>query len=128
MVEKQKRMTRQKQVVYSILCSTDSHPTAEWIYEEAKKQVPDISLGTIYRNLQLMLGEGKARELNFGKGQSRFDGNPEPHYHFVCEKCQRVLDFEPSGKTVDEEVFLSAPGVVKSHRMECYGICKDCLS
>jgi len=84
---KRKRMTRQKQVVYDVLCSTKSHPTAEWIYSEARKQIPNIGLGTIYRNLQVLLEEGKIRELNYGKSQSRFDGDPSPHYHFVCENA-----------------------------------------
>jgi len=125
---KQKRMTRQKRVVYDVLCSTTSHPTADWIYAESRKQIPDISLGTIYRNLQVLLDEGKIQELNYGKGQSRFDGNPAPHYHFVCECCGRILDFSDNAAQVDAAVLASAPGMVKTHRLECYGICKDCLS
>ena len=125
---RQKRMTRQKRVIYDILCSTDTHPTADWIYQEARKQIPDISLGTVYRNLQVLLSDGKILELNYGKGQSRFDGNPEPHYHFVCEKCGRVLDFSMDAPPVPAEVLAAAPGKVLVHRLECYGICKDCLS
>ncbi|MEG2213598.1 MAG: transcriptional repressor [Clostridiales bacterium] len=125
--QKQKRMTRQKKLIYEILCSTVTHPTADWIYEEARKKIPDISLGTVYRNLQVMREEGQIIELNYGKNQSRFDGNAQPHYHFVCEKCGRVLDFEPNHQLVGEDVLSAAPGVVKAHRLECYGICKDCL-
>lgn len=124
---RQKRMTRQKRVIYDILCATDTHPTADWIYQEARKQIPDISLGTVYRNLQVLLSDGKILELNYGKGQSRFDGNPEPHYHFVCEQCGRVLDFSPGSPAVADEVLDAAPGKVLMHRLECYGICKDCL-
>ncbi len=125
--QKQKRMTRQKKLIYEILCSTTSHPTADWIYEEARKKIPDISLGTVYRNLQVMREEGQILELNYGKNQSRFDGNPKPHYHFVCEKCGRVLDFDPQDQLISDEVLTAAPGLVKSHRLECYGICNDCL-
>jgi len=125
---KRKRMTRQKQVVYDVLCSTKSHPTAEWIYSEARKQIPNIGLGTIYRNLQVLLEEGKIRELNYGKSQSRFDGDPSPHYHFVCEKCGRVMDFDSDVMPVPEEVLMHAPGQVKYHRLECYGICEECLA
>lgn len=125
---KQKRMTRQKRVVYDVLCSTTSHPTADWIYAESRKQIPDISLGTIYRNLQVLMEEGKIQELNYGKGQSRFDGNPAPHYHFVCERCGQVLDFSESAVLVDQAVLDAAPGMVKTHRLECYGVCRDCLS
>ena len=125
---KQKRMTKQKRVIYEVLCNTKTHPTADWIHAEAKKQVPDISLGTLYRNLQILLEDGKIQELNYGKSQSRFDGNPAPHYHFVCTKCGRVLDFAPDAPLVSEEVLAAAPGAVHSHRLECYGICRDCLS
>ena len=124
---KQKRMTKQKAVVYEVLCSTNTHPTADWIYEEARKRIPEISLGTVYRNLQVLLEDEKILELNYGKGQSRFDGNPKPHYHFVCEKCGRIYDFAHEGPWVGDEVLASAPGLVKSYRFECYGVCKDCL-
>lgn len=125
---KQKRMTRQKRVVYEVLCATTSHPTADWIYTEARREIPDISLGTIYRNLQVLLEEGKIQELNYGKGQSRFDGNPIAHYHFVCEHCGQVLDFPQDTPLVDQQVLDAAPGTVRTHRLECYGICEHCLS
>ena len=126
-MSKQKRMTRQKAVIYDILCSTDSHPTADWIYEQARQRIPEISLGTVYRNLQVLREENKILELNYGKGQSRFDGNPNPHYHFVCEKCGKIYDFAQDGPHINEEVLSYAPGMVKSYRLECYGICRDCL-
>ena len=108
--------------------STDTHPTADWIYQRARLQIPDISLGTVYRNLQGLLAENEVLELNYGKGQSRYDGNPQPHYHFVCDQCGRVLDFSPQTPLVPAEVLAGAPGRVRMHRLECYGICKECLS
>jgi len=125
--DKQKRSTKQKRVIYEILANTDSHPTADWIYEQARQQIPTISLGTIYRNLQLMADENKILELNYGKGQSRFDGNPQPHYHFVCEKCGRVWDFSPAVTGLTKMIIDAAPGKITSHRLECYGVCLDCL-
>ena len=119
-------MTRQKRVIQEVLCSTRSHPTADWIFEEARKQIPDISLGTVYRNLQVLLEEGKIQELNYGKAQSRFDGNPEPHYHFVCRECGRVMDFLDGAPGIDPNILLFAPGQVESCRLECYGVCLDC--
>jgi Fur family peroxide stress response transcriptional regulator len=128
MENKQKRMTKQKAVVYEVLCSTTSHPTADWIYAESRKRIPDISLGTVYRNLQALVKEGRILELNYGKAQSRFDGNPAPHYHFVCLDCGRVYDFAFEGARVAEEVFAGVPGRVDSYRLECYGACHDCLA
>jgi Fur family peroxide stress response transcriptional regulator len=124
---KQKRMTKQKAAIYEILCSTAAHPTADWIYAEARKQIPEISLGTVYRNLQVLREDGKIVELNYGKGQSRFDGNAEPHYHFVCESCGNIYDFACDGPWIDQEVIDSAPGEVRAYRFECYGLCNDCL-
>lgn len=120
-------MTRQKKVVYEVLASTKSHPTADWIYQQARQELPDISLGTVYRNLQVLLAEEKICELNYGKGQSRFDANPLPHYHFVCEVCGQVLDFSSTVATVPEEVLAQAPGQVNGYRLECYGVCCECL-
>ena len=90
--------------------------------------MPDISLGTVYRNLQVLREDGKILELNYGKGQSHYDGNAAPHYHFVCEKCGRILDFSDTAAFVDDSFLAAAPGKVTSYRLECYGVCKDCLS
>lgn len=126
-MEKQKRMTKQKKVVYEILSSTKSHPTADWIYQQARQEVPYISLGTVYRNLQVLLEEEKICELNYGKGQSRFDANPMPHYHFVCESCGYVLDFPYETPNVPQHLLDYAPGQVQHYRLECYGLCSECL-
>lgn len=124
---KQKRMTKQKAAVYDVLCSTASHPTADWIYEQTRKKIPEISLGTVYRNLQSLCEDGKIMTLNYGKGQSRFDANPHPHYHFVCESCEKVYDFSLSGPRISGELLKAAPGEVRSYRFECYGLCNYCL-
>lgn len=125
---KRKRMTKQKRIIYEILCATNCHPTADWLYQEARKQLPDISLGTVYRNLQILREDGEIMELNYGKGQSHYDGNARPHYHFVCQRCGHILDFEQNFDCVDNSKFDQAPGRVESYRMECYGVCNDCLS
>jgi len=125
--EKQKRMTKQKKVVHDILLSTTSHPTADWIYQRARQEVPDISLGTVYRNLQVLLEEHKIRELNYGKGQSRFDANPSLHYHFVCEQCGQIMDFPEEAPLLQQQLLAWAPGLIKDCRLECYGVCRRCL-
>lgn len=124
---KRKRMTKQKKVIYDILCSTETHPTADWIYNEARKQIPEISLGTVYRNLHVLQEDGKIIELTYGKDQCRYDGCITPHYHFVCMNCGKVLDFAPDCPQIGQDVLDSAPGLVKEHRLECYGLCRDCM-
>ena len=126
--KKHKRMTRQKQLVYDILCGSDSHPTADWIYARARVAMPGISLGTVYRNLQVLEAEGSIQELNYGKTHSHFDGRAELHYHFICEDCGSIFDLDdivPLDFTCMEGKF---PGVVRKHRMEIYGICNVCLN
>lgn len=121
------RTTKQKRVILDILQNTNTHPTADWIYQEARQVLPDISLGTVYRNLNLLKKLGKIQELNYGSGQSRYDGNPENHYHFVCEKCSRVLDLDlPVVSTLDEQIARDYGFKVFHHRLEFYGLCKDC--
>ena len=124
---KQKRMTKQKTLIWHILAGTKSHPTADWIYGEARKEMPNISLGTVYRNLQLLVSDGIAQELNYGKGVSRFDANIEPHYHFVCTHCGKIEDIPVS---VREDVMSYAKsyinGEVSCYRLEYYGICNQC--
>lgn len=120
------RMTRQKKVIIEVLRSTKCHPTADWIYEEAKKQIPDLSLGTVYRNLNLLKEMGEIMELNYGSTFSRFDGNPKNHYHFHCQECGKIFDLDlvPDPRLVGGGVIDGHE--IKTHRLEFYGVCAEC--
>lgn len=121
------RKTKQREVILSVLRSTDTHPTADWIYQEVRKILPSISLGTVYRNLRTLVESGVAMELSFGSTYSRFDGNPENHYHFVCEQCGRIYDVEmPVDSHLEEKVAEVTGHEVNQHRLEFYGVCKAC--
>lgn len=121
------RMTKQKQLILDILRGTKSHPTADWVYEEARKAIPDISLGTVYRNLNVLKEKGQILELNYGSTYSRFDGNPVNHYHFVCEGCGSVYDVDlPVQEAVNRLVEEKEGFRVTSHRLEFYGRCDNC--
>ena len=74
--QKSIRMTEQRKLILNILRSTKSHPTADWIYQEARKEIPNISLGTVYRNLKILVQAGEILEMDFGSGYSRYDSNP----------------------------------------------------
>lgn len=123
---KSQRMTRQKRIIMEVLRSTRSHPTADWIYEQAKKQIPDLSLGTVYRNLNLLKGMGEIMELNYGSTYSRFDGNPENHYHFQCQECGKVYDLDLPLELKFDSISDLKGHEIKSHRLEFYGICAEC--
>ncbi|GAB4372940.1 MAG: transcriptional repressor [Deltaproteobacteria bacterium] len=90
---KKSRNTRQRSLILDILRSRHDHPTAEEIYREARKTLPQISLGTVYRNLSVLRGHGLAREFRpSGEPSSRFDGNCRPHAHFYCTGCRALTD------------------------------------
>lgn len=110
-----------------VLQGTTCHPTADWIYEQARKQIPEISLGTIYRNLQNLVEEQEIQELNYGNNFRRFDGNAQLHYHFVCLKCGQVSDLNmPIHVELNEEAAEALGGLVENHRLEFYGVCRQC--
>lgn len=89
----ERRNTNQRKVIYEIIKNTHTHPTADWIYEKAKMYIPNISLGTVYRNLRVLKEEGFIIEINDGK-QSRFDARTDRHYHFRCVKCGSIYDID----------------------------------
>jgi len=121
------RMTKQKRVILDVLKATKTHPTADWVYEKVKKKIPNISLGTVYRNLNILKSQGEIIELCYGKGFSRYDGNASEHYHFTCDSCGKVLDVEtPVATGLDEEVTRMMGVKVERHRLEFYGTCGDC--
>lgn len=121
------RTTKQKRVILEVLKSTNTHPTADWVYEKVRKKIPSISIGTVYRNLNILKNQGEILELNFGKGFSRYDGTPSNHYHFTCEVCGRVLDVEsPVAHELDAIISESMGVQVNRHRLEFYGVCGVC--
>jgi len=121
------RKSRQRDAILRVLMSTTSHPTAEWLYEEVKKEIPNISLGTIYRNLRAMKRQGEILELEQTGTYSRFDGNSANHYHFRCDGCGKVFDIdEPLVPGIDERVEKKTGFRVSHHRLEFRGLCRDC--
>ncbi len=91
------RYSKKREAILNALRSVDSHPSAEWIYNRLKPEFPDLSLGTVYRNLAAFRQEGELISVGVVDGQERFDGNTAEHPHFVCEKCGAVLDVSVSG-------------------------------
>jgi Fe2+ or Zn2+ uptake regulation protein len=121
------RRTRQREAILAVLRGTKCHPTADWVYQEVRKEMPHVSLGTIYRNLRTLSEHGEIQELAFGSAHSRFDANPDNHYHFICEECGTIEDLEmPALAELGKEA-LELPGYeVRGHRLEFHGICPHC--
>ncbi len=119
-----RRNTYQRQLILEILKSTTAHPTADWIYEQARKEIPNISLGTVYRNLKILKEEGLIIELTDGK-QSRFDARIDNHYHFKCEKCGSIYDIEPEDIEINH--LLEFKGFsIDTVDVNITGVCSKC--
>ncbi len=127
MKKPQRRMTKQRKKILDVLRSTKSHPTADWIYDQVKKDIPNISLGTIYRNLSVLEDMGEIIELNYGSSYSRYDANPENHYHFTCLSCGKVMDVDlEMDCALNEKVANLIDGEVEYRRTEFFGYCSEC--
>ena len=122
-----RRDTKQREAILNILRKTRSHPTADQIYDEVRKDIFNISKGTVYRNLQVLEEDGIISVLNINGTQSRYEVKQEGHYHFRCEKCGRVFDLdEPIDKELEERISRKTGFTVSHHQTEFRGLCKDC--
>jgi len=125
--KKARRNTRQRQVVLEELAKLTSHPTAAELYEIARRRLPKLSLGTVYRNLELLAADGAIQKLEISGTESRFDGNPERHHHVRCVRCGRVDDVHGLPADLVRADFRTLSGYdIIGHRLEFAGICPDC--
>lgn len=125
--EIRRRATRQKAVILRELCKVKNHPTADMIFRMARRRLPNISFGTVYRNLSLLKEEGKVLELSSGRYSCRYDATVDNHYHFVCNCCGEVIDIDsPVLKGIDEMISRKSGMRVDYHRMDFFGACGSC--
>jgi Fur family transcriptional regulator, peroxide stress response regulator len=121
------RDTRQRELILLILRNTDEHPTADRVYEQARKELPRISKGTVYRNLAVLVDEGKISALNLNGTITRYEVRQKPHYHFRCESCGKVIDLkQPVNKSLNKKVEMETGFKVSNHQLEFRGICLEC--
>ena len=121
------RYSKQREAIRMYLLSTKSHPTAEAVYNNIKNEHPRISLGTVYRNLNLLVEQGEALRLDCGDGVDHFDGDTRPHYHFACRGCGCVMDLEMDPiDHIDQIAGAGFDGEIQGHRVLFYGLCPDC--
>jgi len=120
-------MTRQRGIILEELRNVNSHPSADEIYEMVRRRLPRISLGTVYRNLEILCELGEIQKIEAGGPLKRFDGNPETHYHIRCIGCDRIVDapvdpFIKAGKAIHAATDYKIIG----HRFEFLGVCPTC--
>lgn len=118
----------QREMIKQNLLSRYDHPTADMVYQSIREELPNISLGTVYRNLRFLVDQGDALSLKLGDGREHFDGHVEPHYHFICTKCGAVEDIFMDELNICEEAAKHCSGNIKGHITYFYGLCKNCNS
>ncbi|MCQ2455487.1 MAG: transcriptional repressor [Clostridia bacterium] len=120
-----KNYSRQREAVSKVLKASKSHPSAAAIYDEVKKIVPSISLGTVYRNLDNLKQNGDIISVSVGDGTERYDGDISPHIHLICRNCKNIIDIhikEDFGKKFATECGFSPDSSVYT----VYGLCNNC--
>ena len=121
------RMTRQRKVILEELRKVRTHPSADEVYEMVRRRLPRISLGTVYRNLEILSESGDIQKLEPGATLKRFDGNPAAHHHIRCIQCGCIVDAD-----LDVEINIrngykhNTDFKIIGHRLEFIGICPAC--
>lgn len=123
------KYSKQREAIRDYLAGTTSHPTADSVYLHVKQDFPNISLGTVYRNLNLLADTGEALKIDAPDGSAHFDGNTNPHYHVICKACGKIYDLFPDISQVNKVNEIANQyfeGSIESHSILFYGICEDC--
>jgi len=123
------RMTRQRRVILEILGREGWHPTGDEVYRVARRRLPRISLGTVYRNLDLLSAQGLIQRVEIAGRQRRFDGKLEPHYHARCVNCGKIEDVAGSTAiSVESAAANLKDWQMLGHRLELVGRCPACIA
>ena len=121
------KYSRQREVIQECLINRYDHPTADMVYMDVRETFPNISLGTVYRNLQLLTDLGEIQKLNVGDGVDHFDAKTFPHYHFICKECGSVIDLQMENiDTIKDIAGVNFDGQIAGHITYFYGICGNC--
>ena len=119
------KRSKKREAIYECVRATKTHPTAEWVYGQLKPSIPDLSLGTVYRNLAMFRQEGKLISVGTVDGMERYDANTTPHAHFVCTHCNAVIDVDVP---LPEELIASVDcGSVHHCELNFFGVCHSCV-
>ena len=121
------RFTEQRAAVYRFLLGTTAHPTADDVFTSVRSEIPDISLATVYKSLETLVGCGLAVKLTYGDGSARYDGRTDPHHHARCLQCGAVVDI--GGRLEPAALARLGPVngfAVEGYRLELVGYCEGC--
>ena len=122
------KYSRQREAIRNFLMTRRDHPTADVVYSSVRDEFPNISLGTVYRNLTLLADRGEISRLRLGDGADHFDADTSPHYHFVCTDCGKVIDLDlESIRSMDVLNGQDVDGnLIAGNVTYFYGTCSAC--
>ena len=121
--------SKQREAILKNLRSRYDHPNADMVFASIREEIPNISLGTVYRNLSELSMSGEILKLDAGDGTERYDGNPDQHYHMICKKCRSVIDIELDyDRELDNKVKNLCGAEIDFHSVLFSGVCGKCLS
>ena len=119
---------KKRDAILEYLRSTKAHPSAEMIYTDLKPQIPDLAMGTVYRNLTLFKEQGLVSSVATVSGVERFDGNTDPHVHFICQNCNAVIDLMEMEvpQSLSQAAETACGGQVSECQLSFTGRCRGC--
>ena len=118
-----RKHSKKRDAILECVRSTTAHPTADWVYAQLKPQIPDLSLGTVYRNLAMFKQEGIIASVGVVAGMERFDFNITPHAHYICHQCDAVIDLHDLALPSQLQVSC---GSVEGCSLTLCGVCNEC--
>lgn len=122
------KYSRQREEIKNFLMTRKDHPTADVVYMNVRRQFPNISLGTVYRNLTLLADIGEIARIRVGDGIDHFDADTSLHYHFICTECGSVIDLEMENiDSIRDIAGMNFDGQIAGHVTYFYGTCGCCL-
>ena len=119
---------RKRNAILAYLRQTKEHPSAEMVFTHLKQEYPDLSLGTVYRNLSMFKNKGEIMSVGTVNGVERFDGNTNPHVHFVCTGCDAISDLPQIAvpEALNQQVMQETGGMIDTCQLTFVGICQTC--
>jgi Fur family transcriptional regulator, peroxide stress response regulator len=119
--------TQQKQAILDFVKKSKKHPTAQDVYEDVRKDMPNLSFATVYRNLDALAKSGLIKEVQFVDHKKRYEGQTHQHQHFICTKCERIIDMELSKLlNIAQAVEKMQCHTVTDYHLELIGTCAAC--
>lgn len=121
------RYSKQRELIYENLMNRNDHPTASQVYEDLKVNHPELSLGTVYRNLNFLVNEKRIRCIDLGNTTDHYDALTIPHHHFVCQRCKKIYNVFLDNKDDIANLKTSTNHLIKQINIVMSGICENCL-